>query len=181
MGRKLSVTLSHSGKQHSYHVAHGLKEIGMLDRFYTSSYITLIYTRGISMSFKCIKGMFTRLTVVSQLKTFKLNQEYDSLMLPTVFEGSRLVIVTKIPFGFPVIATLHSVGHELINNSENGYIVPIRNEYALLEAILSLKFKFQEEYQVMRLNAKKTVEAYTWNAYQSGLAMVCQQIKTKLQ
>ncbi len=34
------VILSHSGKQHSYHVARSLHELGLLERFYTSSYIT---------------------------------------------------------------------------------------------------------------------------------------------
>ena len=34
------IILSHSGKQHSYQVARALEALGMLDRFYTSSYIT---------------------------------------------------------------------------------------------------------------------------------------------
>src|SRR5690554_1673622 len=38
--RKAKIVLSHSGKQHSYQVARALDALGMLDRFYTSSYIT---------------------------------------------------------------------------------------------------------------------------------------------
>lgn len=34
------VVLSHSGKQHSYQVAKALKQEGVLDRFYTSSYVS---------------------------------------------------------------------------------------------------------------------------------------------
>lgn len=34
------IILSHSGKQHSYHVAKALYKLGALERFYTSSYIT---------------------------------------------------------------------------------------------------------------------------------------------
>lgn len=34
------ITLSHSGKQHSYHVARSLHRLGHLDVFYTSSYVT---------------------------------------------------------------------------------------------------------------------------------------------
>ena len=37
---KDKIVLSHSGKQHSYQVARALDALGMLDRFYTSSYIT---------------------------------------------------------------------------------------------------------------------------------------------
>lgn len=33
------VILSHSGKQHSYHVAKALQELGYLEKFYTSSYV----------------------------------------------------------------------------------------------------------------------------------------------
>lgn len=36
----MRITVSHSGKQHSYHLARSLKRLGALDRFYTSSYIT---------------------------------------------------------------------------------------------------------------------------------------------
>ena len=32
MEQKLSVTLSHAGKQHSYHVAQGLLNLGFLDK-----------------------------------------------------------------------------------------------------------------------------------------------------
>jgi alpha-maltose-1-phosphate synthase len=34
------VILSHSGKQHAYHVAKALKDLGYLKRFYTSSYVS---------------------------------------------------------------------------------------------------------------------------------------------
>jgi alpha-maltose-1-phosphate synthase len=38
-GLEKKVILSHSGKQHSYHVAKALDELGRLERFYTSSYV----------------------------------------------------------------------------------------------------------------------------------------------
>lgn len=37
---KKKIILSHSGKQHSYHVAKALNDLGYLEKFYTSSYIT---------------------------------------------------------------------------------------------------------------------------------------------
>jgi len=36
----MKVLLSHSGKQHSYHVAKALDDLGYLEKFYTSGYIT---------------------------------------------------------------------------------------------------------------------------------------------
>ncbi|MDP5081564.1 MAG: glycosyltransferase family 4 protein [Winogradskyella sp.] len=35
----MKILLSHSGKQHSYQVAKAMNELGVLDRFYTSSYV----------------------------------------------------------------------------------------------------------------------------------------------
>ncbi|MEP2770519.1 MAG: glycosyltransferase family 4 protein [Fulvivirga sp.] len=39
MSLKSSVFLSHSGKQHVYHVAQALEQLGYLNKFYTSSYV----------------------------------------------------------------------------------------------------------------------------------------------
>lgn len=39
MKPKQQIVISHSGKQHSYHVAKSLQELGFLNKFYTSSYI----------------------------------------------------------------------------------------------------------------------------------------------
>lgn len=41
------IILSHSGKQHSYHVAKSLKNLGYLKKFHTSSYITSKYVQKI--------------------------------------------------------------------------------------------------------------------------------------
>lgn len=40
MSLKNSVFLSHSGKQHVYHVAQALEQLGFLNKFYTSSYVS---------------------------------------------------------------------------------------------------------------------------------------------
>ncbi len=45
---KTSVIISHSGKQHSYHVAKTLFELGYLKRFYTSSYLSNIFLQELS-------------------------------------------------------------------------------------------------------------------------------------
>ena len=75
MGNKLSVTLSHSGKQHSYHVAQGLKELGLLNRFYTSGNFILAsigVTQIIGVLLKINRGLLANLQVVSQQIQTKL-------------------------------------------------------------------------------------------------------------
>jgi glycosyltransferase involved in cell wall biosynthesis len=39
----LKITVSHAGKQHSYHLARSLKQLGFLDKFYTSSYVSPLW------------------------------------------------------------------------------------------------------------------------------------------
>ncbi len=39
----MKITLSHSGKQHAYHVANALMKLGYLDRFITSSYVNNLW------------------------------------------------------------------------------------------------------------------------------------------
>lgn len=39
----MKVTVSHAGKQHSYHLANALYNLGMLDKFYTSSYVNNLW------------------------------------------------------------------------------------------------------------------------------------------
>jgi glycosyltransferase involved in cell wall biosynthesis len=145
--------------------------------------ITLTCIGGIQGSGKGLSaynGLFTHIPAVSQLEMFQLYQEYDALVLPTVFEGFGLVIVEAMAAGLPVITTPHSIGPELIKNGENGYIVPIRNEKDLLEAIISLRNLTSEAYQETRLKARSTVEAYTWKAYNNRLATVCNKIEAQL-
>jgi len=122
------------------------------------------------------KNLYHYRPAVSQLEMFGIYQEYDALVLPTVFEGFGLVIVEAMAAGLPVITTPHSIGPELIINGENGYIVPIRDEMALENAIIALRNKNNDQYLQMRLQARKTVEQYTWAKYRNKLGETCQKL-----
>jgi glycosyltransferase involved in cell wall biosynthesis len=62
---------------------------------------------------------------------------YDALVLPTFFscEGHPGVIIEAMHAGVPVISTWHRAIPELIKNSENGILIPVRDSHALAEAI----------------------------------------------
>lgn len=102
---------------------------------------------------------------VSQAQLFDRYQHYDAFVLPSVFEGFGLVIVEALAAGLPVITTPHTIGRELIVDSKNGYLVPVRDVNAIVEAIKKLLVQRPEELLAMRLNARDTALQYTWSAY----------------
>lgn len=119
---------------------------------------------------------FVKHEPVSQYELFKLYQNYDAFVLPTVFEGFGLVILEAMAAGLPVITTPHSIGPELIRDGENGFIVPIRNVNAITAAVRSLLSKTTEELIQMRYAARETAMQYSWEAYSSRLQMLINSI-----
>nr|WP_319397833.1 glycosyltransferase family 4 protein [uncultured Carboxylicivirga sp.] len=111
------------------------------------------------------KGLFHYHPPVSQNELFQMYDQFDALVLPTIFEGFGLVIVEAMAAGLPVITTPHSIGPELITDSENGYIVPIRDIESLKSAIIQLRNSSEEQYLTMRIKARESATAYSWENY----------------
>lgn len=57
---------------------------------------------------------------------------------PSLEEGLSMVIPQILSCGVPVIATTNTGGAELIDDDENGYIVPIRDPEAIASKLISL-------------------------------------------
>jgi glycosyltransferase involved in cell wall biosynthesis len=138
-----------------------MKQLGRSD-------IELTCVGGLQGSGKGLLGFesyFQHIPAVAQHVMFGMYQDYDALVLPTVFEGFGLVIVEAMAAGLPVITTPHSMGPEVIENDVNGYVIPIRDEEALLAAIVQLRQKDKYQYLAMRQAARTRVMKYTWDAY----------------
>lgn len=56
--------------------------------------------------------------------------------------------------GLPVITTAHSIGPELINDNQNGYIVPIQNIEAIKISIEKIVNKTADEFEEMSKKAR---------------------------
>lgn len=115
------------------------------------------------------KNLFQYHPPVSQFEMFKAYSHYDALVLPTIFEGFGLVIIEAMAAGLPVMATPHSIGPEIIQHNSDGWIIPIRNSYAIKDVIHSLRNLPDDQYFNMRLNARKKALSFTWEAYQKNL------------
>lgn len=112
---------------------------------------------------------------LSQQELFQQYGHFDVLLLPTIFEGFGLVIVEAMAAGLPVITTPHSIGPELINDGENGFIVPIRDAKAIENAVVQMRNLSGAAYVQMRKAARKAAEAYSWSAYRQRLELLLHQ------
>lgn len=106
---------------------------------------------------------------VSQYELFAHYHDYDAFVMPSVFEGFGLVIVEAMAAGLPVITTPNTIGPEVIKDDLNGYIVPIRSELAVAEAISKLLAKSPEDLSKMRVAARLGVRKFSWDYYRERL------------
>lgn len=131
---------------------------------------------GSGVAFEKYKDVYTYHGSVSQQKLFDLYHEFDVLVLPTIFEGFALVIVEAMAAGLPVITTAHSIGPELINDNQNGYIVPIRNIEAIRESIEKTIKKSEIEFEKMSKAARTSALNYSWKMYKKKMKMFLEKI-----
>jgi alpha-maltose-1-phosphate synthase len=106
---------------------------------------------------------------ISQNELFNSYKDFDCLVLPSLFEGFGLVIAEAMAAGLPVIATSHTMAPELIQNEENGFIVPIRSVDALTEVILRMKNMSSEEFFELSTKANQSSESVSWSNYKTNL------------
>lgn len=87
----------------------------------------------------------------------------DLFVLPTREDIWGLVINEAMIFGLPVITTDRCVaGLELVDNGENGFIVPVEDSQALYEKIDELLKLSDDKYCEMQKNAVEKIKQYTF-------------------
>jgi alpha-maltose-1-phosphate synthase len=129
---------------------------------------------GSGNALKQYKDRFIFHPALSQYDLFKEYHKYDAFVLPSVFEGFGLVIVEAMAAGLPVITTANTIGPELIQGNNNGYLVPIRNVAAIEQSIAQLLEKSPDELLAMRQSARHAALQYSWGAYASRLEPLLQ-------
>jgi D-inositol-3-phosphate glycosyltransferase len=88
----------------------------------------------------------------------------EFFVLPTVAEGSPLVVLEALASGLPVISTKVSGIPEIVDDEHNGFIVPPRDVHALAER-MKLLIEDDELRAKMSKNARSdTVASFSWNA-----------------
>jgi len=128
--------------------------------------------QGSGNAFSKRKHLYCHYPAVSQQEMFQKYQEFDALILPTVFEGFGLVIVEALAAGIPVITTPHSMGPDVISEGKNGWIIPIRDSVAIANAMVQLRDKSDDEFAQMKLFSRSSALEFTWERYSQNLAEV---------
>jgi glycosyltransferase involved in cell wall biosynthesis len=134
------------------------------------------HVHGSGNGLKEYSNVFTSQPAVSQAEMFRKYSDYDALVLPSVFEGFGLVIVEALAAGLPVITTPNTIGPELIVDDSNGYIVPIRDVQAIINAVTRLASKTMEQRREMSAAARQSALSYSWNSYTVRLKELMQSI-----
>ncbi len=89
-------------------------------------------------------------------------QMHDLLVMPTLFEGMSLVMLEAMAAGLPVVATATSGALDLIEDGDNGILVPRRDVQALAGAIDRM-FSDRESRRKMALAAREGTRHLTWD------------------
>jgi glycosyltransferase involved in cell wall biosynthesis len=93
-----------------------------------------------------------------------LYQKADVLVLPSIEDGFARVVTEAMACGMPVIVSENTGAKELVEEGENGFIVPIKDIEALKEKMSYFK-QNPAEVERMGKNARDTAMKYTWGNY----------------
>ena len=132
--------------------------------------------QGSGKAFETYKDVYTYHGAIPQNFLFERYQEFDILVLPTVFEGFGLVIPEAMAAGLPVITTQNSFGYEIINHHQNGSIIPIRDTDALIKEILYFASLNNDSFNKMRMTAKKFAEDYSREQFRQRIKNIINDI-----
>lgn len=94
---------------------------------------------------------------------------HDVFVFPSLFEGFGLVLLEAMAMGLPVVTTAHTAGPDLMDDGNEGFIVPIRSA-AAIEERLDLLRREPERIEVMGARAAARAATFTWENYGSRLA-----------
>ncbi len=109
---------------------------------------------------------------------FLLNQYYSSasvFVFPSLVEGFALVLLEAMSCGIPVITTPHTAGPDIITDSVEGFIIPIRDVQALKEK-LEWCYSHPLELAEMGRAARRKAEQLNWGLYRQQLGSRIQEI-----
>ena len=98
----------------------------------------------------------------------ELYNQASVAVFPSVEDGFGMVVTEAMASGLPVIVSENVGAKDLINNGEEGFIVPIRKAQAIKDAILRL-YEDRDKRNQMGRKARIRVENQTWEGYQDKL------------
>jgi glycosyltransferase involved in cell wall biosynthesis len=93
-------------------------------------------------------------------------QQADVLVLPSLAEGSAIVVYEAMASGLPVVVT-PNVGADLVRDGIDGFVVPVRSSLAIADCLQ--RFLDDPELgQKMGMAARSRVLSYDWSAFRQN-------------
>lgn len=102
-------------------------------------------------------------------------KKFHILIFPSLGEGFGLTILEALASGLPVIASKNTAGSDIITSKSEGFIIPIQNIEAIIDAV-EWFLNNGSEIPEMSLQARKTAEKYTWERYEKNLINILDEI-----
>lgn len=106
-------------------------------------------------------GLNSEVTFLDKLpyeKVLQLMQKAHLIVLSSVEEGIANVVLEAMLLQKLVLTTDCGGMEEIVKDSENGFVVPIRNPEAMSEKIIEISRLSKEQIHTITMNARKTVE-----------------------
>ena len=94
---------------------------------------------------------------LSHDEVLKKISECDLFLLPSLEEGISNAVLEAMALGIPVISTDCGGMGEVIRNSENGFLVPVRDSESMAKAIQNFIDLDEMEKNNMIFNARETI------------------------
>ena len=94
---------------------------------------------------------------LSHDEVLKKVSECDLFLLPSLEEGISNAVLEAMALGIPVISTDCGGMNEIINNGENGFLVPVRNVDSMAGAIRNFRVLDKENKRNIIRNARETI------------------------
>ena len=119
---------------------------------------------------KKYEGKFKYLGVLPQSVLYKVYNQSNVFCLNSIQDGFGMVILQAMACGLPLVCSENTGGADVIDDSDCGFVVSVRDEAALKEKILQL-YKDREMRQVMGENSfQKVSSRFTWEHYGEKVA-----------
>jgi alpha-maltose-1-phosphate synthase len=108
------------------------------------------------------------IAAVSHGQVLEIMSQHDIFVFPSLFEGLALVLLEAMAQGLPVVTTSNSGGSMVVDDGANGFVVPIRDPYAIVDAVLKL-YNDRDRLASMSTAALRKAEEMSWAAREKAL------------
>lgn len=99
----------------------------------------------------------------SEPETIQAFASADMLVLPSLFEGTPLVLMEAMMSGLPIVTTATCGMKDVIMHQKNGLLIPTRSPDAIAQSVLSLQNNGELRERLGRAAYQSALVNYTWD------------------